>query len=86
MFENNIVENQIRDFFSTQLNLYVPSADTDLVRAKLLDSLGLVDLLAYLEQDMGIEIPFDDLEVDNFRSIAKIAEFVDRYTTCTIQQ
>jgi acyl carrier protein len=52
------------------------SNDADLLGAGLLDSLALVDLLVNIEQEFGLEISLDTLEIDSFRSIDSIAEFI----------
>jgi len=44
----------------------------------LLDSLTLVELMSSLEEEFGIHISFDEVEIDNFRSARRIAEFVNR--------
>jgi acyl carrier protein len=63
-------------FFSGTLNLDVPSADADLFETGILDSLAFVELLLHLEKEFGVTVEAGDLEVENFRSIAHIAEFV----------
>jgi acyl carrier protein len=35
-----------------------------------------VSLLAHLEEDLGVRIVLENLEIENFSSISKIAEFV----------
>ena len=40
-----------------------------------MDSLTLVQLLLALDQEMGIAPDLENLELDHFRTIAKIAEF-----------
>jgi D-alanine--poly(phosphoribitol) ligase subunit 2 len=67
---------QIASLLSATLNLDVPSVETDLFETGVLDSLAFVDLLLALEQRFGVTTSLDDLEVDNFRSIARIADFV----------
>jgi acyl carrier protein len=67
---------KIFKLFSDKLNLEVTSASTDLVDEGLLDSLAFVELLVCLEQEFGTAIPIDAIEIDNFKSIAKIAEFL----------
>jgi methoxymalonate biosynthesis acyl carrier protein len=62
--------------FSEKLHIEVPSLDTDLMETGALDSLTLVELLLCLEQGLGIKIALEDLDLDNFRSIARIAEFI----------
>src|SRR5713101_1421211 len=71
-------EHRIAGLFERHMNLYVPSAETDLFESGVLDSLAFVDLLLKLEEEFGIKTTVDDLEIDAFRSIARIAEFVMR--------
>jgi acyl carrier protein len=35
-----------------------------------------VEFLAHLEQEFGIQVSLEDLEIEQFRSIARIARFV----------
>ena len=62
--------------FSDALHLDVPSLDTDLFEAGILDSLAFVELLLHLEREFGVTTSVADLEVENFSSIARIADFV----------
>jgi len=80
MIEHNGVHQKLTELFAKKLNLEVASIDTDLVGTGLLDSLALVELLAQLEETFGVTISIDDLELENFRSIASIARFVDQRT------
>lgn len=76
MTNHSNLHDRINRIFQQKLNLDVPSTDTDLVETGMLDSLGFVDLLVYLEQEFGSEILTHDIEIDNFRSVASIATFV----------
>lgn len=73
------VQERIATLFLAKLNLDVPSVDTDLLEAGLLDSLSFVELLLQLEREFGIKISLDDLEIDHLCSIAKISEFVAKH-------
>jgi D-alanine--poly(phosphoribitol) ligase subunit 2 len=68
--------DRIGRIFSEGLSLDVPSADIDLFEAAVLDSLAFVELLLRLEQEFGVTVSVDDLEIENFSTIARIAEFV----------
>ena len=67
---------RIVKIFSEKLNLEIPSVNTDLVEEGILDSLTFVELLVCLEQEFMVKVPMDSVDIDNFRSTAKIAEFV----------
>jgi methoxymalonate biosynthesis acyl carrier protein len=66
--------------FATDLKIVVPSFDTDLFDSALLDSLAFVELLLHLERQFGVATSMDDLETDNFRTISRIADFVQART------
>jgi acyl carrier protein len=80
MIEHHGIHQKLTELFAKKLSLDVASVDADLVGTGLLDSLALVELLAQLEETFGVSISIDDLELENFRSIASIAGFVARRT------
>lgn len=70
------IESQLAALFAEDLHVDVPAPDTDLFATARLDSLGVVELVLELERRFGITIATDDLELDYFRSLNAIAEFV----------
>lgn len=70
------VRERVARLLLDAMHLDVPSVDTDLFETGVLDSLAFVELLLQLEREFGVTTSVEDLEVDNFRSIARIAEFV----------
>jgi len=68
---------RIRDLFRRVLAVDPPATDTDLIESGLLDSLALVELIFALEQEFGLTLPLDALELDAFRSIETVAAFVE---------
>jgi acyl carrier protein len=77
MGEAEIVE-RIEGIFSDTLSIDPPAPDVDIIEAALLDSLGLVTLLFEVEQELGVQLPLESLEVDDFRSVQRIARLVAR--------
>jgi D-alanine--poly(phosphoribitol) ligase subunit 2 len=68
------------ELFAAVLNIEVPSIDTDLFESGVLDSLAFVELLLKLEEEFGVTVSIDELEVETFKSIDRIAAFVDART------
>lgn len=64
--------------FRDELNVEVGEPDLDVIESGLLDSLGLVALVVAIEHRCGVGIPFETLEVDDFRTVDSIARLVDR--------
>lgn len=50
--------------------------DLDLFEAGVLDSMGFVELLFALEQELGISVPPTEIERDEVSSVRKIVDFV----------
>lgn len=67
---------QVRQLFLEVLSIEVPSDDTDLIDGGFLDSLALVELLFEIELRLGVSVPLDTLEIDDFRTISRIAGVV----------
>lgn len=72
------IEAAILAMMRRDLHLAVDAADADLLSSGLLDSLALVDLLARLEQAWSITIPLDQLDLEDVRSVRRIAALVAR--------
>ncbi len=70
------VEARISQIFSTSLNLDIPSVEMDLFDTGALDSLAFVEFLLHLEREFAVKISLDDLELENFRTVRRIAQFV----------
>jgi acyl carrier protein len=70
-------ESAVLEIFRTSLDIEVGAVDVDVIEVGLLDSLGLVVLVAEIEERFGVTIPFETLEVDQFRTVSSIARLVD---------
>lgn len=68
--------SRITDLIRDRLSVEVPTADTDLIESGLIDSLALVMLITALEEAFACELPLDDFDLEWFRSIERIAEFL----------
>lgn len=76
MIDTPDLESQIAGLFTERLQVDVPSPDVDLFAAGVIDSLMFVKLLAGLEERFGFQLRFEELEIDDFRTLRDIARFV----------
>jgi acyl carrier protein len=51
--------------------------DEDLVNGGIVDSLGLTELVAFIEQRFGVAVDDDDVVIDNFRNIHSMERFIE---------
>ena len=70
------VEARVTHILSSALHLDVPSPEMDLFETGALDSLAFVEFLLHLEREFGVTVPVEDLELDRFRTIRRIAQFL----------
>lgn len=68
--------DELNALFDQALHIEVPSPDTDLIDSGLLDSLQLVQLLLHIEERLGTRIPLEDVELDDLRSVARLANLI----------
>lgn len=72
------IAGYIRDNFLYARPDYVLRDDVRLLDEGIVDSMGAVELVAFLEDQFGVSIPDDEITEDNFGTIASIAGFVSR--------
>jgi acyl carrier protein len=74
------VEQQVRQFIIDSLRWHGSAAslasDYPLIENDVLDSMGIFEMITYLEDQFGIEVQDDDLVPENFQTIAAIARLV----------
>lgn len=76
MADNAHLQSEVAAILLDVLKIDVPSFSEDLVESGILDSLKIVELLMQLELQFGLKIQLKDLEIDTFRSVVSMAEFV----------
>ena len=76
----NEVEDRIRRFIATELSWDGDAAaisdDDELIETDILDSLGVQQVVALVEEDFGIEIEDDELVAENFATLRAIGDLV----------
>lgn len=60
----------------TLLNGRSIEVDENLLLSGLIDSLGVMSLVAFMEKEFGLEIPFDDVIIENFASLSAMSSYV----------
>jgi acyl carrier protein len=54
------------------------SRDDDLLRTGIIDSLGVTELIAFLEERYRIDVRPEDVVPENFRTLGSIIAFAER--------
>jgi len=74
------IEKDIREFIATNL-LYSTEGfayadDASFLQEGIIDSLGVVELVAFVQKQYGVTAAQSEVTPDNFDSVAKLAAFV----------
>jgi acyl carrier protein len=74
--------DNIRNFITDELLHVAPASPLDdhepLIESGIIDSMGIMALLAFVEEQFSIQIPGDDLIPENFSSISTITALIER--------
>jgi acyl carrier protein len=70
------IEDLLSGLLANGMRIEGATHDAELIDSGRLDSLGVIELLMLVEQEFGITIEPDDLELENFRTITAIADLV----------
>ena len=69
------IEEQLIDYFKQNADMTVDSK-TLLLEEKIIDSMGVIELVAFIEATYGVELTDDDLTVENFKDIDTIVKLI----------
>jgi acyl carrier protein len=64
--------------FDAALGGQAPGADATLIESGIVDSLGIMKLLQYLEDEFSIRIGDDELRPENFETLGRIVSLVEQ--------
>ena len=72
------IHGRLGEVFAGTFHVDVPTPDTDLLESGILDSLQFVELLYQLERHFGLQLKIEDIDLDDLRTLARIARLVSR--------
>jgi D-alanine--poly(phosphoribitol) ligase subunit 2 len=84
VLHDNSPVNAIYAVLRERLMVIVGSPDVDLFETGLVDSIGIVELILALEDRFGISLPMENLELDDLRSVGRIAGLIVRLSMAPV--
>lgn len=72
----NLHTQQLIDFLSESRKLSDLTESTTLFSDGTIDSVGMIDLIVFIEQEAGIQVGQADVTLENFDSIERILSYV----------
>ena len=78
MTDDKTIATRVGAVFAATFHLEAPRADTDLIDNGILDSFQFIELLVQLECEFGLRIELSDIDLDDLRTLERIADLVAR--------
>jgi acyl carrier protein len=79
MDKKTAITDYIKNEVIHNRNAPINEAD-DLISAGIIDSLGILQLVAFISDSFGIEVPDEDVVYENFHSIEAISNYLQKYS------
>ncbi len=73
----NEIQQKLLDVLPVELNVSIPSAETDLISEEILDSVALVNLMFLIERHWGVKVTPEKMELERFRTVSNMAAFIE---------
>lgn len=78
--EANAAQKKINDYILQNVSLDSLDYDLDIFDEGLVSSLFAIELMTFLEKNFAIKVTMDDLDMDNFKSVNSITQFIEYKT------
>lgn len=83
--DKNTIEQDLRQFLADNFILEsggdALGVDESLTQAGVLDSMGVLELIMFIEERFGVSVPDEDTLPENLDSVGRLVEYVSRRLT-----
>jgi acyl carrier protein len=73
---------KLKEFIMTEvnpeLNLVKLDDDEPLIESGIIDSLGILKILAFMDETFGVDLSSDQIKPENFKTVRSICALVDK--------
>ncbi len=70
---NDVLKTRVLKVLEKSLQIKLSDTNINLVETGMLDSLSLIEFIVALENEFSIDVSFDDLDLNRFKTINEIA-------------
>jgi acyl carrier protein len=57
---------------------------TDFFKTGIINSTGIIELISYIEEMYNITVEDNELNVENFRTLSAVCQYIERKTDCSL--
>lgn len=74
------IKNTLKNYIVTEImhekEMGVLGDDTALIEDGIIDSMGLIELVLFIEKQFGVAVAEEEMDIDNFKSVNALADFI----------
>jgi len=80
----NDLSTKIKEFIITEVNPELNLTHIDdgepLIESGIVDSLGVLKIMSFLDESFGVDLGSEEIKLENFRDVRTICELVSKQT------
>jgi len=73
---------KLKEFIMTEVSpdLNLPQLDDDepLIESGIIDSLGVLKIMAFLDEEFGIDLSAEQIKLENFKNVTSICSLIEK--------
>ena len=73
------IKEKIKSFLEGETQRQVEDDNADLIKNGLLDSFTMIQLLGFIETELGVKVDMEEIGPDNFNSVENIASTIQKW-------
>jgi len=76
IMERNMIMQNVGEYIVQNVGMDDIDHDLDIFEEGLVSSLFAIELMTYLERNFEVKVTMEDLDMDNFKSVNSICEYI----------
>ena len=73
------IKEKIKEFLASETQKKIESDNADLIKNGLLDSFTMIQLIGFIETELGVRVDMEKIGPDNFNSVENIASTIQKW-------
>lgn len=74
------IKSTLKNYIVTEImherDLSILADDAPLIEGGIIDSMGLIELVLFIEKKFGVEVAEEEMDIDNFRTLNSLTAYI----------
>ena len=73
------IKEKIKEFLVSETQKKIENDNADLIKNGLLDSFTMIQLIGFIETELGVKVDMEEIGPDNFNSVENITSTIQKW-------